>query len=95
MINLNLGRGYFGDILSRANRVFTGESIRSDANGDTAGLLSSIELAKEEMQYADNYFESVSDPDLIDHAIYYREAARKKYAYLLKLAKQEGLVKVE
>ncbi|MDI6601855.1 MAG: YaaL family protein [Thermoanaerobacteraceae bacterium] len=93
MINLNIN--YFNDILSRANRIFTGESMQDSGSGDATGLMVAIERAKEEMQYAENYFESVSDPDLIDHAIYYREAARKKYAYLLKLAKKEGLIKAE
>lgn len=93
MINFN--NDYFNDIINRANRIFTGESIQDESREDTTGLMVAIERAKEEMQYADSYFESVSDPDLIDHAIYYREAARKKYAYLLKLAKREGLIKAE
>jgi hypothetical protein len=37
------------------------------------------------------YLDSVTDPDLVDHAIYSMEAAEKKYIYLLKQAKKDGL----
>ena len=96
MINIKLNNEYLNDILDRANKIFVGESKYDDADSYKGnGLLSSIETAKEEMRYADDYFECVTDPDLIDHTIYYREAARKKYTYLLKLAKRQGLVKAE
>ncbi len=51
----------------------------------------SISRAREEWLAAKNYFEMVSDPDLVDHAIYLLEAAERKYMYLLKRAKNEGL----
>lgn len=35
-------------------------------------------------QAAQNYFENVSDPDLVDYAIYDLEAARRRYIYMLK-----------
>ncbi|SHE88922.1 Protein of unknown function [Caldanaerobius fijiensis DSM 17918] len=50
-----------------------------------------IEKAREEMQIAERYFETVSDPDLVDHAIFQLEAARKKYIYLLKCAQSQGI----
>lgn len=40
---------------------------------------------------AQNYFQSVSDPELVDHAIFVEEAARRKYMYLLKRAKKQGI----
>jgi len=92
---INLNANYFNDILSRANKIFAGGSMEDSESRDATVLIAAIERAKEEMQYAENYFESVYDPDLVDHAIYYREAARKKYDYLLKLAKKEGLIKAE
>lgn len=47
--------------------------------------------AYEEWQSAENFFHSVSDPDLIDHAIYKLEATKARYVYLLKQAKAEGI----
>ncbi|AGB40071.1 Protein of unknown function (DUF2508) [Halobacteroides halobius DSM 5150] len=43
--------------------------------------------AQEEFNKARKYFDSVSDPDLIDHAIYRLKAAESKYTYLLKKKK--------
>jgi len=40
--------------------------------------------AMEQWQVAQRYFESVSDTDLVDYAIYEAEAARRKYILLLK-----------
>lgn len=44
--------------------------------------------AQRELDAARAYFESVSDPDLVDHACYLLEAAQKRYSYLLRLARQ-------
>lgn len=43
-----------------------------------------IENAKKEWEDAKNIFENVSQPDLVDYAIYKIEAAEQKYIYLLK-----------
>lgn len=43
-----------------------------------------IENAKKEWEDAKNIFENVSQPDLVDYAIYKVEAAEQKYIYLLK-----------
>jgi hypothetical protein len=51
----------------------------------------SIDKAKQEMYDAQNYFDNVADPELIDHAIYKMEAAKSKYAYLIKQAKENGI----
>ncbi len=48
-----------------------------------------VKRAYAEMKAAENYFDNVNDPDLIDYAIYDLEAAKKKYAYMLKKARQE------
>jgi len=45
--------------------------------------------AMEQWQVAQRYFESVSDTDLVDYAIYEAEAARRKYMLLLKRYAQE------
>jgi hypothetical protein len=46
-----------------------------------------VSQALREWQDAQKYFEEVSDPDLVDVAIYDLEAARRRYMYLLKCAK--------
>ena len=43
--------------------------------------------AKLEWEAAQNYFDNISDPDLVDFAIYDLEAAKRKYVYLMKKAR--------
>ena len=47
--------------------------------------------ARRERLAAQNYFNAISDNDLIDYAIFLMQAAEKKYAYLLKRARREGV----
>lgn len=54
-------------------------------------LIDEIEKAHKDWINSKIYFSSVMDPDLIDHAIYMEKAARKKYEYLLKKAKNAGI----
>jgi len=44
-----------------------------------------VKDAYNEWQAAKNFFENVSDPELVDVAIYGAEAARRRYLYMLKL----------
>ncbi|HOE57962.1 MAG TPA: YaaL family protein [Bacillota bacterium] len=60
-------------------------------NDENKELLKIIFIAKQEMSDAQSYFDSVTAPELVDHAIYKIEAARSQYIYLLKLAKNKGL----
>jgi hypothetical protein len=50
-----------------------------------------VEHAREEWLNSRAYFETVSDPDLVDHAIFMMEAAEKRYIYLLKRAREAGV----
>jgi hypothetical protein len=54
-------------------------------------VMKSLENAWREWQYAEAYFNSVLDPDLIDYAIFNLGATEKKYTYLLKQAKENGI----
>jgi hypothetical protein len=65
--------------------------ILEDNVGQVPTLVELIEKAKEEWQDAKKLFDEVTDPDLIDHAIYRIESAEKKYMYLLKLANNEKI----
>ena len=49
-----------------------------------------VEQARLEWQHAKERFDQISDPDLIDHAIYDLGAAERRYIYLLKKAREEG-----
>lgn len=53
-------------------------------------LYVNLEKAKKEWDEAKNIFENVSEPDLVDFAIYNIEAAEQKYVYLLKQIKIEN-----
>lgn len=54
-------------------------------------LIGSIMAAHSDWQRAEAMFHEVTDPDLVDHAIYDMMAARTKYTYLLKTAKNKDL----
>jgi hypothetical protein len=47
-----------------------------------------VKKAYSDLKAAENYFNNADDPDLIDFAIYDLEAAKKKYSYMLKKARQ-------
>lgn len=51
-----------------------------------------VEEARQEWLNAQNYYNTVSDHDLIDHAVYLMQATEKKYMYLLKQARHAGVV---
>ena len=40
--------------------------------------------ALRELQSAEQYFNSITDPDLIEYALYEIEAARRKYEYMMR-----------
>lgn len=52
-----------------------------------------VEQARREWRDAKLRFEQISDPDLIDHAIYAIEAAEQRYIYLIKKAREEKELK--
>ncbi|NLN48007.1 MAG: YaaL family protein [Clostridiales bacterium] len=54
-------------------------------------ICNAITLAHQEWLDAQSFFEIVSDSDLIDHAIHKIDAAKSKYIYLLRLARENGI----
>ncbi|BBB90851.1 MAG TPA: YaaL family protein [Methylomusa anaerophila] len=50
-----------------------------------------VEQARQEWLYAQTLYDIVTDPDLIDHAAYLIKATEKKYIYLLRKARHEGV----
>lgn len=51
-------------------------------------LLDEIDKSHREWLLAKTYFEQVSEPELIDHAIHWMMAAEKKYMYLMNKARE-------
>lgn len=90
-INLNtLLDSFQAGINNLAARFLSGPSVR-EGEGDCPELLEAVAQAHREWVAAKTFFNSVTDPDLVDYAIYRIEAAQKRYVYLLRQAKQEGL----
>lgn len=56
------------------------------------GLLEMVEQARQEWKNAQTYYNAVSDTDLVDHAVYLLQASERKYMYLLKQARLQGIV---
>lgn len=54
-------------------------------------LLNMLQDAREDWQRAEARFQEVTDSDLIDHTIYDLQAAKTRYSYLLKVAKDKGI----
>lgn len=54
-------------------------------------VLEEIQESIREMEAAESMFNSVNDPKLIEAAIYREEAAKKKFDYLLSIAKEQYL----
>ena len=52
-------------------------------------VLEEIQASIREMEAAESMFNSVDDPKLIEAAIYREEAAKKKFDYLLSVAKEQ------
>lgn len=54
-------------------------------------MLSYIKTARRDLELATNRFNELTDDAAIEYASYNLMAARAKYAYLMRLAKEEGL----
>lgn len=54
-------------------------------------LVDLLEDAHREWNHAKIYFNNVTEPDLIDYAVFYLGAAEKKYTYLWKCARDAGV----
>lgn len=61
---------------------------RLDYTNEQRHLIEAIEEARQELQRAREYFENVSEPKLVDYAIFMEEAAKVRYVFLLEEAKR-------
>lgn len=68
------------------------DNFKNPKNADDKNeLYINLENARKEWEDAKNIFENVSEPDLVDYAIYNVKAAEKKYVYLLRQIKNDNL----
>lgn len=54
-------------------------------------ILDAIDDAKKQWEAAELYFESATEPKLVDYAIFMEQAAKIRLAYLLEEAKKRGI----
>lgn len=54
-------------------------------------LVEQIDKAKKEWDTAQHQLEQMSEPELIDYAVYRLQAAERRYMYLLKKASEKGV----
>lgn len=54
-------------------------------------LVEQIELARKEWDLAKCQLDQMSEPELVDYAIYRLQAAERRYMYLLKKADENGI----
>ena len=64
---------------------------KTDKNKEDIELLQAIHDAIKEIEAARSLFNNVQDSKLIDIAIFSEDVAKKRYDYLISLAKQKGL----
>lgn len=67
------------------------KSRKNKNNNNNNKLLQEIYEAKLQWESTREYFNYVSDPKLVEYAIYSEKAARMKYDYLIKKARDKDL----
>jgi hypothetical protein len=74
------------DLLAHLRRTRDGESnsLKLTDNKSRKELHRLVESARREWEAAECYFQTVSDTELVDHAIFSVEAAHRKYLYLFR-----------
>ncbi|MGB9680094.1 MAG: DUF2508 family protein [Thermoanaerobacteraceae bacterium] len=81
-----------GMLFDYIKEIAASKDYYPDENNNEKDLfVEEIKQTMKELKNAEIYFQNVTDPDLIDHAIYKLESVKRKYTYLLKKAKEEGI----
>ena len=65
--------------------------LQKAAGSEYDFLLQSLQSARRELHEADQLFNQISDAEAVDYASYNLLAAKSKYSYLLKLAKEKNV----
>ena len=73
-------------IIEIANAIV--DKLKTSEKTEKEKIMESLRQAEKEWKDKEKYFQSVTEPDLVDHAIYELEASKIKYMYLLKKVKE-------
>lgn len=65
--------------------------MRKKVPTENEQIIESIRTAHTQLEYATNLFNEINDERAIDFASYNLMAAKTRYSYLIKLAKDKGL----
>lgn len=96
----NINKKYGGVAMYKGKSYYRGKAKRiikyinlisnkfKDEKTEKQQVLENLNRAHNEWKMKEKYFEHVTDPDLVDHAIYELKASKIKYMYLLKKAKK-------
>lgn len=79
--------GQLGGWVGRITRLSPNHG--SNGNGALPSLHQSVEQAKRDWLCARAFFEQVTEPELVDYAIYQVKAAERRYMYLLGQARAD------
>ncbi|SNX53827.1 DUF2508 family protein [Thermoanaerobacterium sp. RBIITD] len=66
-------------------------ATKENIGDENTALINEVKNTMRQLKDAEMYFQNVTDPDLVDQAIYNLESLRKKYIYLIKKAKENGI----
>jgi len=67
------------------------KKVEKKGNFEREKMIRDIQRAYIDVTTAESFFQVVSEPELVDMAIYNLEAKKSRYAYLIKLAKRKGI----
>ena len=81
----------FGGIYMNKKNIVEYLLYKTDNPKVYAKLLEDMEIAKMEINAARSMFNNVNDDKLIEVAIYSENVARKRYDYLLSIARKRGI----
>lgn len=91
-MNLSMGVNVKVKMHDALNKIFS-RIVDGDLPepAELPSLPNVVEQARQEYLNAQYYYNTVTDKDLVDHAVFLMQAAEKKYMYLLKQARQQGV----
>jgi len=78
-------------MLSHLSALFSSSGETPEKRETACEYYKLVEQARREWQIARQRFEEMSDPDLIDSAIYAINSAERRYVYLLRKAREEEM----
>ena len=84
-LNLYMYMNLGGDVMKSKKKL--------EIELEKESIIREINKAKTDVRTAENFFQFVSDPELVDVAIYNLEAKKSRYRYLIKIAKEKGIKK--